>query len=406
MPTYKYRAKKGPETVIEGTIEARSQDEAVEKLSQQGYLPLRIDQQEEKPAQAKIIVAKKGIGRIRGREITIMSRQLASLLKSGVSILDALSIIAEQSENIHLRNLLYYIYNEVRQGTTFSAPLAAFPKIFSPLYIAMIRTGEDSGALPQSLLRIAEYRIKEEQMLSRLRMAMAYPILMGVVGFGTIVFMLVFVLPRLTQMYLDMRQKLPLPTRILLMITKGTKQFGGWLAIAIAFIILLFKRQTKTEAMKARVSAFKLHIPLFKDFVLKAELARFSYTLELLIRSGIPILRAIQIAIPVLNNEVIKKQLQSSYNALEQGGSFGRSLKESKLVPLFMSNLIIVGEESGRLADSLSEIGDSYERDTDETLKVLATLLEPMMILVMGLIVGFIVMAMLLPIFEVNMIAM
>ncbi|MDD5583896.1 MAG: type II secretion system F family protein [Candidatus Omnitrophica bacterium] len=405
MPNYKYRAKKGPQEVIEGTIEAHSQDEAIEKLSQQGYLPLNIEQQEEKPVQTKKIVTKKGIGRVRSREITLMTRQLASLLKSGVSILDALSIIAEQSESTHLRNLIYYIHDEVRQGATLSAPLSVFPKIFSPLYIAMIRTGEDGGALPQSLLRIAEYRAKEEQMLSRFRMAMAYPILMTAVGFGTIVFMFVFVLPRLTQIYLDMKQQLPLPTKILLFITRMMKQWGGWCAIAGAIIILLFSRQAKTEAMRIRISAFKLTLPIFRDFVLKAELARFSLTLELLIRSGIPILRAIEIAIPVLDNEVIKKHLRDSYAALERGGSFGRSLKESKFIPLFMSNLIIVGEESGRLAESLGEIGDSYERDTDDALKVFATLLEPLMILVMGLIVGFIVMAMLLPIFEINIIA-
>ncbi|MDD5194409.1 MAG: type II secretion system F family protein [Candidatus Omnitrophica bacterium] len=404
MPIYKYHAKKGPEEVVEGNIEAHSQDEAIEKLSQQGYLPLRIEQQEEKSTSVKV-VSKREIGRVRGREITIVSRQLASLLKAGVSILNSLSIIAEQSENIHLRNLVYYIYNEVRQGATFSQPLSAFPKIFSPLYVAMVRTGEDSGSLPETLLRIAEYRFKEEEMMSRFRMAMAYPILMAIVGFGTIVFMFVFVMPRLMQIYLDVRQDLPVPTKILLGITKAVKQWGGWLAIGAVIVILLLRRQAKTKSVRLHLSQLKLRLPVFGEFALKQELARFCLTLELLIHSGIPILRAIEIAIPVLSNEVIKEQLRSSHKALEAGGSFGRSLKESKVFPLFMSNLLIVGEESGKLSDSLKEIGSSYERDTEEALKVFATLLEPLMILVMGLIVGFIVMAMLLPIFEINLLA-
>jgi type II secretory pathway component PulF len=151
-------------------------------------------------------------------------------------------------------------------------------------------------------------------------------------------------------------------------------------------------------------SAFKLRFPVFGRFVFKSELARFSRTLELLIRNGIPILKAIDIAIPVLENELIKNQLRRSYKDLEQGGSFGKSLKESKLIPLFVTNLIIVGEESGRLDEALSEVANIYERETDEAMKVMTNLLEPLMILATGLVVGFIVIAMLLPIFEINMV--
>jgi type II secretory pathway component PulF len=173
----------------------------------------------------------------------------------------------------------------------------------------------------------------------------------------------------------------------------------------LAIIILLIRKQAKTKAGKLSFSLFKLHLPIFGRLILKAELSRFSRTLELLIKNGIPILKAIDIAIPVLENELIKRQLRQSYKELEQGGSFGRSLKNSKIFPLFMSNLISVGEESGKLDEALAEIAGSYEYDTDEAMRVMSSLIEPLMILGMGLIVGFIVVAMLLPVFEINVMA-
>jgi type II secretory pathway component PulF len=167
-------------------------------------------------------------------------------------------------------------------------------------------------------------------------------------------------------------------------------------------VIILVKRQSQTALGRLSLSIVKLHLPLFGNLILKSELSRFTRTLELLVKNGIPILKAIEIAIPVLGNEAIKIELKKGYKELEQGNSFGRSLKNVKFFPVFMSNLIIVGEESGRLDDALSEIASAYERDTEEKIRVMSSLLEPAMILVLGLIVGFIVMAMLLPIFEIN----
>ena len=231
---------------------------------------------------------------------------------------------------------------------------------------------------------------------------MAYPVLMAVVGIGTIVFMLTFVMPRLMQMFLNMGQALPVPTRILISLSLRLRQWWFWAITAV--VILIIRRQANTGPAKLFLSRLKLYLPVFGKFMLKAELSRFNRTLELLLKSGITILKAIEVAIPVVDNEIIKEQLKISYKELEQGGSFGKSLKNSKLFPTFMTNLIIVGEESGRLTDALSEIASTYERDTEETIKIMTNLLEPVMILIMGLIVGFIVIAMLLPIFEINMI--
>jgi type II secretory pathway component PulF len=220
-----------------------------------------------------------------------------------------------------------------------------------------------------------------------------------------VVFMLAYVMPRLMGIFSSMGQNLPLPTQILLAISQGLRRFWPWIIVSIAAVILLIRQQLRTKMGRLSWSILKLHIPVFGNFALKADLACFSRTLELLLKSGLPILRALQISVQVLNNEVIKEKLIKSYRDLEQGGSFGKSMKDSKLLPLFMVNLISVGEESGNLSSALGEVADSYERDTDEMIRIMSSLLEPLMILVMGLIVGFIVVAMLLPIFEINMMA-
>ncbi|MDD5129684.1 MAG: type II secretion system F family protein [Candidatus Omnitrophica bacterium] len=405
MANYNYRAKKGLQEIVSGAIEASSEKEAIEKISALGYLPIHLEESKGNQKASAVSVMHKAYGRIKGSQITIFSRQLSSLLKSGVPILTAINIIREQTENVHLKAVLFDVYNMIKNGGTFSAALEIYPKYFSVLYVAMVRTGENSGALAGSLLRIADYRTKQEELISRFRMAMAYPILMALVGIATVVFMLTFVMPRLMGIFSNLGQNLPLPTRILLTTSEGLRHWWVWIVLVIAAVILLIKQQLKTKMGRLSWSLFKLHIPIFGKFALKADLACFSRTLELLIKSGLPILRALQISVQVLDNEIIKERLIKSHRDLEQGGSFGRSMKDSKLLPLFMVNLISVGEESGNLASALGEVADSYERDTDEMIRIMSSLLEPLMILVMGLIVGFIVVAMLLPIFEINMMA-
>ncbi|MFA5118410.1 MAG: type II secretion system F family protein [Candidatus Omnitrophota bacterium] len=404
MPVYSYRAKKDPQNIVEGRIEGRSEKEAIERISALGYIPVHIEECGVSAAR-ETTSFNRFTGNVRSAEITIISRQLASLLKAGVPILAALNIISEQSENSSLKAMVRNIHDAVKEGSTFSATLMQYPRIFPPIYIAMVRVGEDSGSLPEMLLRISEYRSKQEEMFARFRMAMAYPMLMAMVGVGTIIFMLTFVMPRLLNIYNNIDQKLPLPTRILISVSEGLRHWGVWILLVLVAVIFVAAKQLKSTAGRSFLSVFKLHVPVFGKFILKAELSRFCRTLELLIKSGIPILKALEVGIPILENEVIKGKLRTSYKDLEQGGSFGRSLKNASLFPLFMTNLLIVGEESGKLDEALSEVASSYERDTDEAIKVMSSLLEPLMILGMGLIVGFIVIAMLLPIFEINVMA-
>ena len=422
MPHFYYRAKKGPTELVEGTIEAASSDAAVDALSDQGLLPMLVKESKTPaPAAASASGSKSAApprarldspaavpklrlsGRIRLAEITILSRQLASLLRAGVPILRGLSIISAQSDNPRLKKLIKDMEDKVSNGEPLSSVMAGYPKYFPPIMLAMVRTGEDSGTLDTALLRVAEYRQRQEEILARVRTAMAYPVLMALVGAGTIIFMFTFVIPKLSGLFNNLGSKLPLPTRILMSISHAMQNRVAWIIVgALVAGIALYLRARPNDARRLW-SRFSLKAPALGDFVLKADMARFARTLELLLKAGIPILRAIEITTPVLSNDILRSEMKKMHEGITAGGTFGQSLAKSREYPLFMTNLVTVGEESGKLDEAMDEIARFYERETDEAIKVLTSLMEPIMILVMGAIVGFIVIAMMLPMFELSL---
>ncbi len=423
MPKFLYRAKRGPTELVDGHVEAATLDEAVEKLDQMGLFPVQLDElsaetkkaatpkdpekvttQKSRPS-VQINPAKPGIfSRVKSSEITLFGRQLASLIKSGVPILRALWIISEQTQNPRFCQFLDDAQKQINNGKTLSGVLAEYPKLFPPIYVALVRTGEDSGNLQEAMLRISDYRQRQEEILSRVRTAMAYPALMALTGVGTIIFMLTYVIPKLTNLFSSLGSHLPLPTRLLMKISHIFQNPWFWLSGALLFFLMVLVANVRAQQTKWFWSVLSLKIPGVKSFVLKADIARFSRTFELLIKSGLPILRAIEIATPVLNNRVLRKQFERAREDLTGGESLGKSLRECGVFPLFMTNLISVSEESGKLDEAMQEIAQFYERETDEAIRIMTSLMEPLMILIMGLIVGFIVISMMLPMFELNMI--
>ncbi len=405
MAKFKYRAKENTGNTVEGVVEAETSEEAVEKINRLGYLPVKIEETAtpHAPKPPATPLSFSFGSKIKSKDITAFSRQLSSLIKSGVPILRALAVIAEPAENPQFKNLLNKVHDEVKNGAGFSSALSRYPHIFPPLYLALVSAGETSGNLDQSLARITEYRQKQEEIVSRVRSALIYPILMALTGIGTIIFMLTYVMPRLAGVFTSLGGDLPTPTRILIETSHAIKQWGllGGALLAVLFLVMLGSK--KSKAQKLALGLFQLQTPVLGDLTMKSEIARFSRTLELLLRSGIPILKAIEATLPILSNEVLKNDLGSCLKDLREGGSFGRTLKGIKRFPVFMSNLIMIGEEAGNLEGALSEIAVFYERETDEAIRIFTSLLEPVMILVMGLVVGFIVIAMLLPVFELNL---
>ena len=269
----------------------------------------------------------------------------------------------------------------------------------------MVCVGEEGGNLKEILVRLAEYQKGQQEIISKVRTALAYPLLMLVVGIATVVFILTFVMPKITGLFANMSEKLPAVTQFLIDVSIFIRT--GWLWILLFMVIVgaLVRQWGISPKGKLWLSQFQLTLPLYGQFILKAELARFARALELLMRSGISVLKGIRVAVPILNNEILKKELLKTLSDVEGGGSLGQSFGKSKLIPMMMTNIVSVGEESGSLETTLHDLADTYEEETNETIKTLTTLLEPAMILFIGAIVGTIVMGMLLPIFQIDILA-
>ncbi|UCC94432.1 MAG: type II secretion system F family protein [Candidatus Omnitrophota bacterium] len=400
MPFYRYRAKVTPQKIAEGTLEAPNKEMAIKLIEEKGYFPVKIEEILERGA---VPISTVVPIKVKYQEVTVFSRQLATLIKAGVPILKALEVISQQSHGSSFSRILKDMYDGLKEGAKLSSVLARYPKAFSSFYVAMIQAGEDSGNLKEVLFRLADYRKAQEDILSKVKLASLYPLIMGFVGIGTIIFMLTFVMPRLMRIFKDLGENLPIPTKILIAISSYISEQGIFLLIGVVAFGVLVAYGLRRKSGKRILSSIKLRIPVFGELVFKRELARLCRTLELLIQSGIPVLRAIELTAPIIDNGIIRKYFLEGYKELKQGASLGQTLKKFKVFPVFMTNLIAIGESSGSLDVSFGELATAYEKDTEETVKAFTTVLEPLMILGMGLIVGFVVMAMLLPIFQINL---
>ncbi len=401
MPKFIYKAKKGPKEVTGGTIEAETKAAAISKLSQMGYFPIDVSEVSGLEGRPK------GIGyalfrTIGTRDISTFTRQLSNLLGSGVTLLRALNVLVGQTENRYFSGIIQDIHDQVKDGKTLSQNLARHPRFFSSLYVSMVRSGEVGGALEDVLNRLADFSEKEDELRSRIRSAMAYPILMAVVGIGTIIVLLAFVIPRLVTMFEDMGEILPLPTRMLVTLSGWLTSYWWLIAALIFLIIFVVKRRRRSPEGRLAIDRLKLRMPLLGDLIQKAEIARFGRTLGTLLSNGVPILQSIDVVSQTMTNEVLQQEVKKVHSNVAQGLSLTRAIKESSRFPGFVVNLVAVGEEGGLLERSLLRIADTYEREVDRTVKVMTALLEPAMILVMGGVVGFIVISMLLPIFQIN----
>lgn len=393
MPTFVYRAKKNSAETVSGQITAQNKDEAVDLISQLGFLPISVEPQTTKAIQPC---------RIKSKEIYIFSRQLANLLKSGVSILRALKIIEEQTQPVYFKHIISNVADQVKNGRSFSESLTLYPRIFSPLYITMIHAGEESGNLFDILTTLSIHQHRQEEIKSKVKTALVYPCLMALVGLGTILFILCFVLPKMSGLFSSLGNDLPWPTQMLLAVSHFLNK--GWIFVIgiLAAAVIGALKWIRSAKGKMVFSRIILRLPIFGDVLLKTELARFSSTLSLLMKSGVSIVRALQITIPVLNNNMLQHQFVRCKDFLVSGRSLGEGIGQVKQIPPMMGQLINLGEESGNLVEVLQEISDMYEQDVNEKVKMMTTLLEPIMILTVGLMVGFMVFAMLLPIFQID----
>ncbi|MBN2301052.1 MAG: type II secretion system F family protein, partial [Lentisphaerae bacterium] len=336
------------------------------------------------------------------RDVTMFTRQLAGLTKSNVPILRALFTISEQTENRSLQKVVADLERTIRDGNMLSDALAKYPKLFSDLYINMVRSGESGGVLDIILARLSEAREAEEDLKRKVRAAMAYPILIIIVGLATVGVLLTVFLPQVIDLFKDYHD-LPLPTRLLIAISEFASHNWHWVALILMLAGVTFRRLAAMETGRAFADRIKLHIPLFGKFLRLTDIARFARTLAILLDSGIPIDRALTLSANTLENTILRDEIRDVRNAVvEQGVPLSFGLRKTQYFPLLVSNMAAVGEEAGRLDETLIEVASFYEKELDARSALTTSLLEPVLILIVGAVVGLIVAAMLLPIFELS----
>lgn len=400
MARYIYTAKPAPDKTIQGNIEADSEQDAINKLTKLGYFPISVSTEDLSSSNPKFLQFRK----ISQREVVLFTRQLASLIESGVNILSGLDIISNQISNKNFKAILRDITGKIKDGSPLSKTLSEYPNLFPNFYTSMILSGETGGTLEQTLKRLADFMEKEEEFKNSIRAALTYPLFVFSVGVLTIIVLLVFVIPRLVTMFEDMGQALPLPTKILIDTSAAIRNYW-WLILAlIAALIFSLRRSMRKEQGKLYLDNLKLKVPILGAIILKTEVSRLMRTLSILLSSGVSIVPSLDLSSSVIDNSVLKSQMQKFKEDIAGGVSFSHCLKESKIFPDFVTNIVAVGEETGTMEKSLLRIADDYEKDADQALKNLSRLLEPVIILAMGLVVGFIVLSMLLPIFQINLI--
>lgn len=405
MRTFRYKARDGARRMLEGSLEAETDQEALAKLSEMGYFPLAL-QRTDTPPQRQ--AAARGFGLLAGirrRDMVLFTRQLADLLDAGLPLMKALEVLREQTENARLQSILADVASHVRDGRSFSDALAIYPKVFSPLYASMVRSGEVGGTLSGVLARLADFADQEEELHVKVRSAIAYPALILLVGLGTVAVLLIFVIPKLVSLFQELGQVLPLPTRVLIELSRWFTSYW-WLVFAIAGLgVVCVTRARRSRGGRLALDRVKLRLPVWGTVINKVEIARFARSLGTLLSHGVPILPAMQVVVQATGNELLRGELQQIGESLRGGATLSQGMRRGRLFPSFVTHMVAVGEEAGTLDRSLFKIADTYERQADRAMKLMTSLVEPVMILFVGSLVGFIVIAMLLPIFQIDILA-
>ena len=407
MPLYQYKARQSPTEIIDGVIEADNETSVISRLKNMGLYPVSIVRQEDRVRKSAGIpslkmLAKKLSG-VKQTDVTVFTRQLADLIKAGIPLLDALGILISQSENRFMKSVIEGIKESVQKGSSFSESLSKHKNIFSLFYINMVKSGELGGVLDQVLDRLAGYKEKEDDLKSQVRSALAYPIMLVIVGAVTIFVLTSFVIPRFVSMFTDLGQMLPLPTLILIGVSSFMYNYW-WLVLGvIALIVFGLGYIAKRPKGKIILDTIALKIPIWGQIVEKNEISKFTRTLGVLLENGVPILTGLAVSADTVSNGIYSKEITGFREGVSKGEKLGVLIRRSKFFPAMVHSLVSVGEESGGLEEMLLRVSDSFEVEIDRRIKTLVSLIEPVIILIIGSIVGLMVMAILLPIFQIEL---
>ncbi|HUI28496.1 MAG TPA: type II secretion system inner membrane protein GspF [Candidatus Kryptonia bacterium] len=414
MPVYAYKGLTGDGKATSGVIDADSPKGARMKLRRTGVFP--TDLAEDRTGRAAAagetttvagfslpqINVSQLFERVTPQDLALMTRQLSTLVGAGLPLVECLNALIEQLENAGLQRTLTKVREQVVEGRALADALHEHPRVFSDLFVNMVRAGEASGALDVVLLRLAEYTEKAAELRGKVRSAMTYPILMTVLGGSILLFLVSYVVPKVTKIFEDTKQALPIMTVILLAVSNFCAQYW-WLIVGVAVALVIGVRVSiRTPAGRMRWDGYVLRFPYFGKLIKKIALARFSRTLSTLLTSGIPLLSSLDIVKNVVGNVVLSGAIENARNSIREGQSITPPLKKSGLFPPLVVHMIAVGEKSGELEQMLARAADTYDSEVEAAVAAITSILQPVMIVFMGAVVLFIVLAILLPIFELN----
>ncbi len=403
MPVYQFSALTPTGEKRKGVVEADSLTAARQKIRGQGDYPIEIKETSSKLTTDKTPFLSMTLGqRIKQQEVHIATRQLATLLGAGIPLVPALNGLIEQTENRAFKTILAQIKDAVNEGNSLTSALMEHPKLFSKIYTNMVRAGEASGSLDVVLDRLAEFGENQQTLRSRIKGAMLYPLFMAVVGIAVLFLLITFIVPSITSVFEGTKQALPLPTIILINLSSFLKQFWWAVLFALSGLIVAVRWYVATPAGRRRWDLLKLSLPGISDLNIKIASARFGRTLSSLLHSGVSLIVALQIVKNIVDNVLLAELLNEACNELEQGKSLSQFFRANKWFPPMLVQMMAVGEQSGTLDKMLAKAADSYEKEVEVKILALTAMIEPVMILSMGLVVSFIVISILLPIFEMN----
>jgi general secretion pathway protein F len=384
-----------------GVVDAPSLGEARRRLRTAGiHVSAVVERQSE--AQEPNTPKQRRTGRISVRDLSASTRQLSVILLAGMPLVGALSALVQQLGRNRLGQIFAQVRDRVNEGASLARALEEHPSVFPPIYVSMVEAAETAGTLETVLSQLADLFERRAKLGNKVRSALAYPVFMLLVGSGVVVFILSFVLPSITKLFLEMKMRLPWPTVVLIRTSDLASHYLWGLALLVVGLSAGSVYWFHTGPGRKVWDRFKLRCPLFGSLVLKLTLARFCRTLSVLLTSGVPIVEALRLAEHVAGNVVIGQAAADAREAISHGDTLAQSLGRSGFFPPLVVSTIAVGEQSGTLEEGLARIADLLDGDVETRLSTLTSLLEPVMILVLGAIVGFIVLAMLLPIFDIN----
>jgi type IV pilus assembly protein PilC len=393
--TYAYKARDRGGKVLSGTLVADNEALVLQRLREQGYTPLEVGKQ------------KRGINielspkKVKLKELAVFCRQFATMVNSGLPILRALSILADQTSNPQLAKTLTAVRMDVEQGAGLSQALQKHPKIFNDLFVAMVRSGETGGSLDDVLLRLAALLENEVKLRGKIKSAMTYPI--AVVALVVLIMsaMLLFVVPQFQTIYASLGGNLPMPTRVLLTMSNVFKSYWYMVLMSVFVFRFFFKRWKKTPKGRETVDGLKLRVPVFGNLFHKTALSRFASTTAMLLHSGVPILQALDIVIDTVNNKILAKAITDVQGSVREGESMAKPLMKHKVFPPMVVQMIAVGEETGQVDTMLEKVASFYDQEVEASVDALTSLIEPLLIAVIGGCVGMAVVALYMPMFNI-----